>query len=130
MTGFTTCLWVMLGSALGGMGRYACSRHIAKRLGETFPWGTLAVNFVGSFAIGFFDALTDAAGALGVAPDVRQFVVVGICGGFTTFSSFSLQTLELVRNRDFAEAIANIVLSVGLCLFSVLIGYGAARTIG
>ena len=119
-------LWIAIGSALGGVGRFACSRYVALRFGETFPWGTLIVNITGSFVIGVFATMTGADGRLIVAPDFRQFVMVGICGGYTTFSSFSLQTLELVRNRDFAEAVANVLLSILLCMVAVWLGYVAA----
>ena len=119
-------LWIAIGSALGGVGRFACSRYVALRFGETFPWGTLIVNITGSFVIGFFATMTGADGRLIVAPEFRQFVMVGICGGYTTFSSFSLQTLELVRNRDFAEAVANVLLSILLCMVAVWLGYVAA----
>lgn len=124
-----TYLWIAIGSALGGMSRYGCSRFVAVWFGETFPWGTMAVNVIGSFVIGFFATLSGPDGRLIVAPDLRVFVMVGFCGGFTTFSSFSLQTLDLLRNRDFAEAGANILLSVLLCMVSVWLGYLAAASI-
>jgi CrcB protein len=121
-----TYFWIAVGSALGGMSRYACSRFVALWFGETFPWGTMTVNVVGSFIIGLFATLSGPDGRLIVAPDLRQFVMVGFCGGYTTFSSFSLQTLDLIRNRDFAEAGANILLSMLLCMISVWLGYLAA----
>lgn len=125
-----TYLWIAIGSALGGMARYACSRAVALRYGETFPWGTLAVNVAGSFVIGLIAALTGPDSRVVISPNARQFVMVGLCGGFTTFSSFSLQTLELVRNRDFAEAGGNILLSVAACLAAVAIGYIAGSALG
>lgn len=118
-----TYLWIAIGSALGGVGRVACSRAIAFWFGETFPWGTMTVNVVGSLIIGLTAALTGPDGRLVVSPDLRQFVMVGFCGGYTTFSSFSLQTLELIRNRDFAEAGGNILLSVALCMLGVSLGF-------
>jgi len=121
-----TYFWIAIGSALGGMSRYACSRAIAVWFGETFPWGTLAVNVSGCLVIGFFAALTGPDGRAVVAPDLRQFVMVGFCGGYTTFSSFSLQTLDLIRNRDFAEAGANVLLSVMACMIAVWLGWVAA----
>lgn len=122
-----TYLWIAIGSALGGMSRYACSRYIATWFGETFPWGTITVNVVGSFIIGFFATLTGPDGRVMVAPDFRTFVMVGFCGGYTTFSSFSLQTLELIRNQDFAEAWGNVLLSVSLCMLGVALGFVAAN---
>ena len=83
-----TCFWVTLGSALGGLARYWLSGFAAQHIGQTFPFGTLIVNVTGSFVIGFFATLTGPDGRVLVAPDARQFVMVGICGGYTTFSSF------------------------------------------
>ena len=107
------------------MGRYGVSRVFAFWVGETFPWGTLVVNVVGSFLIGFLAGLgTDPNSRFIIAPDLRQFLLVGVCGGFTTFSSFSLQTLELIREGDMMEATSNVVISVVFCL--VFVWFGAA----
>jgi CrcB protein len=125
-----TYLWIGLGSALGGMARYWCSGFVADRIGETFPWGTLLVNVVGSFIIGFFATLTAPdGGRLLVGSTARQFVMVGILGGYTTFSSFSLQTLNLARDGEWLRAGANIVLSVVLCLVAVWLGHIAAAAL-
>ena len=118
--------WVAIGGALGTMGRYWCSGLIARLVGETFPWGTLAINVLGSFVIGFFYALTGPDGRVFVGTTARQFVMVGLCGGYTTFSSFSLQTLNLVNDGEWLPAATNIFLSVVLCLFAVSIGYALA----
>ena len=125
-----TYIWIAVGSALGGMARYACSRAVALSYGETFPWGTLAVNVIGSFIIGLIAAVSAPESRLVVSPNARTFLMVGICGGFTTFSSFSLQTLELMRNRDFAEAFGNVLLSVVACMAAVAIGYILGSVIG
>lgn len=125
-----TYLWIAIGSALGGMARYASSRALTLRFGETFPWGTLAVNVIGSLVIGFVAALSGRDSRVMISPNARQFMMVGLCGGFTTFSSFSLQTLELIRNRDFAEAGGNILLSVAACMAAVAIGYIAGSGVG
>jgi CrcB protein len=125
-----TYLWIAIGSALGGMSRYAVSRAVALRYGETFPWGTLVVNITGSFIIGMLAALTGPDSRLVVSPNTRSFLMIGICGGYTTFSSFSLQTLELIRNRDFSEAGGNILLSVAACIAAVTIGYMAGAAMG
>lgn len=127
---FLAYFWIAVGSALGGMARYACSRAVALRYGETFPWGTLTVNVVGSLVIGFLAALSAPESRLLISPNARQFMMVGLCGGFTTFSSFSLQTLELIRNRDFAEAFGNVLLSVAACMAAVAIGYIAGAAVG
>jgi CrcB protein len=121
-----TYLWIAAGSALGGMSRYGVSRIFTLWFGETFPWGTLACNVTGSFIIGFFAVLSGPDGRLLVAPDLRQLVLVGFCGGYTTFSSFSFQTLALIRQGDMFEAGANIVMSVVFCLFFVWLGSVAA----
>jgi fluoride exporter len=122
-------LWIAIGSAIGGVLRFVCSGLIAERIGEIFPWGTLAVNVSGSLVIGFFFTLSAPDGRLLVGTTGRQFVLIGICGGFTTFSSFSLQTLNLVRDGDWLRASANIVGSVVLCLVAVWLGHIAAAAL-
>lgn len=122
-------LWIAFGSALGGMARYWCSGVAALFLGETFPWGTLIVNVIGSVIIGFVATLTGPDGRLLVSTTARQFIMVGFCGGFTTFSSFSLQTLNLMNDGQWTYAALNIGLSVILCLVSVWLGHIAANNI-
>jgi len=122
-------LWIAFGSALGGISRYWASNVTAEAFGDSFPWGTILINILGSFVIGFFATLTGPDGRLLVRSVHRQFVMVGICGGFTTFSSFSLQTLTLARDGDFAHAGLNVVLSVVLCLFAVWAGHAAAAAL-
>lgn len=122
-----TYFWIGLGSALGGMGRYWCSGVIARAFGETFPWGTIVVNVSGSLIIGFLATLMSPDGRLLVPTDARAFLAIGLLGGYTTFSSFSLQTLNLVRDGEWLWATANIFLSLTLCLAAVWLGYiGAA----
>jgi len=120
-------LWIAVGSALGGIARFAMSGLIATRIGEIFPWGTLAVNVLGSFVIGFFATLTGPDILVGTT--ARQFVMIGICGGYTTFSSFSLETLNLVQDGDWLRASGNIVASVVLCLAAVWFGHIVAAAI-
>jgi CrcB protein len=122
-------LWIAVGSALGGVARYWCSGVAARLIGETFPWGTLIVNVVGSFIIGFFATIAGPDGRWFVGTTTRQFVMVGFCGGYTTFSSFSLQTLNLVHDGEWLYAGIYIVASVVLCLLAVWIGYAAATGI-
>jgi CrcB protein len=122
-----TYLWVALGSALGGMARYGCAGLAARWLGATFPWGTLIVNVSGSFLIGFLATATAPDGRLLAGHDVRAFLMIGILGGFTTFSSFSLETLNLARDGEWLFASANVVLSLVCCLFAVWLGSMAAR---
>ena len=120
---FQTYILIMIGSALGGAGRYWCSGFVAQNFGETFPWGTIIVNIVGSFVIGFVATLTGPDGRVLASTDTRQFIMVGLCGGYTTFSSFSLQTLSLLREREWLYAGGNVLLSVALCLLATWIGF-------
>jgi len=122
-------LWITLGSALGGAARYWCSGVVARAFGESFPWGTMLVNIVGSFVIGFFAMATGPDGRWIVSTTARQFVMVGICGGYTTFSSFSLQTVNLMRNGEWTYAGWNVLLSVSLCLLATWAGYAAAAAL-
>lgn len=122
-------LWIAIGSALGGMARYGCSGVAAVLIGETFPWGTLIVNVAGSFIIGFFATLTGPGGRVFVSSAASQFVMLGFCGGFTTFSSFSLQTLNLLQDGEWLRAGGNIAGSVTLCMIAVWAGYLLAASI-
>lgn len=117
-----TFLYVAIGGALGSLARYAGSGYIARQLNEVFPWGTFVVNVSGCFVIGLFAMLTGPDGRVVVSPDFRQFFMVGICGGYTTFSSFSLQTLALARDGDITRATLNVAASVLFCLFGVWLG--------
>src|SRR5271169_6580474 len=118
MDEFVRYLWIMLGGALGTGARYWCSGFVARTIGETFPWGTLMINVTGSLIIGLFATLTGPDGRLFVGATARQFVMIGICGGYTTFSSFSLQTLTLAQDGEWLWAGANVVFSVVLCLLA------------
>jgi CrcB protein len=122
-------VWIAAGSGLGGAARYACYGLMARLIGETFPWGTLAVNVLGCALIGVFAALAGPDGRLLVSPAVRQFVMPGICGGFTTFSTFSLETLSLARDGEWGKAVANITASLLLCLAGVWAGYAAGTAL-
>jgi CrcB protein len=122
-----TYIWIAIGSALGGMARYACQSALTDWLGPAFPWGTLAVNIGGSFVIGLFAGLTGPDGRVLTSPEMWQFVLVGFCGGYTTFSSFSLQTLALAQDGAFARAGLNVAASVTLCLVAVWLGYVLAQ---
>ncbi len=120
-------LWVALGGALGSVARYWLSGVVARQIGETFPWGTILVNVSGSLVIGFFATLTGPDGRILVPASFRQqFFMLGVCGGYTTFSSFSLQTLNLVEDGQWLPAAVNIVLSVVACLVAVWLGHLAA----
>ena len=116
-------LAVALGSALGGVGRFWLSGLTAQRVGETFPWGTLVVNVSGSFVIGLFAALTGPDGRWIVGSRWSLFFTAGLCGGYTTFSSFSLQTLKLAQEGQMLYALANVAASVAVCLLAVWLGH-------
>jgi CrcB protein len=122
-------LWIFIGGGLGSLARWGASGLIASRFGETFPWGTLIVNVSGSFLIGVFATLTGPDGRWLAPATFRQFFMIGICGGFTTFSSFSLQTLALANDGQWFRAGANTVLSVVLCLLGVWLGHLLATTL-
>jgi fluoride exporter len=121
--------WVALGSALGGMSRYWLGGVIARGVGDDFPYGTLLINVVGSFVIGFFGTLTLPDGPRPASLDARLFVMVGLCGGFTTFSSFSLQTFELLRSGEGIRAAIYVAASVLLCVAGAAIGHALASAI-
>src|SRR5262249_60175200 len=107
-------LWIAIGSAIGGVARYWCSGVAARLIGETFPWGTLIVNVVGSFIIGFFATLTGPDGRVFVGTTGRQFVMVGLCGGDATVFSFFLQALHPVRGGEGGQPPSNIFASRGV----------------
>jgi fluoride exporter len=116
--------WIAIGGALGSVSRYWLNGVVSQRF-ETFPTGTLAVNIIGSFVIGVVGALTIPEGRMSSEGRAfaTQFVMIGICGGFTTFSSFSLQTLNLLREREWLYAGGNVFLSVALCLVATWLGF-------
>jgi len=116
-------LWVSIGGAIGSAARFWISGVVAQRYGQTFPYGTLTVNVTGSFIIGLFAALTDPEGRWLVSPSFREFFMIGVCGGYTTFSSFSLQTLSLAQDGEWLRAAANAVVSFAFCLLAVWLGH-------
>jgi CrcB protein len=122
-------LWVGLGGALGSMARLGVGLIATHLWGESFPWGTIGINIVGSFIITFFSALSLDSGAIPIGPNARLFVIAGVCGGFTTFSSFSLQTVALARTGAFDRAGLNVLLSVILCLLAAWAGLVAGEAI-
>ena len=119
-------LLIALGGALGSVLRFFLAGVIASRFGDTFPWGTLVINITGSMAIGLVFALTAPNGRWPAGNAFSLFLMTGICGGYTTFSAFSLQTLVLAREGDWRRAGAYVVSSVALCLAGVWLGYVAA----
>jgi CrcB protein len=124
-----TYMWIAIGSALGGVARHWCTIVATAWFGQAFLWGTLFINILGSFVIGLFFALTGSHGRFDVPLDAKLFVMTGICGGYTTFSAFSLQTLALFQSGAWLRGSAYIVASVVLCLTGVWAGYLLAMAI-
>lgn len=126
-----TYLWIAIGGALGSVGRFWLSGFVASRIGETVPWGTLVINVTGSFLIGIIGALASPEGRMDSQSRAfaTQFLMIGICGGYTTFSSFSWQTLRLLQDREWLHAGGNVILSVTLCMIAVWLGYALGSTV-
>lgn len=123
-----TYIWIGLGGAIGSMARYWIAGFMA-RPGEWLPWGTIAVNVSGSFLIGLFAAGTVAEGRWPLSPNSRLFLMAGLCGGYTTFSAFSLQTLNLLQSGALGRASMNVLLSVLACMAATWCGYVVAAGI-
>ena len=116
---FAVMCWGAFGTAM----RFWLSGFLSSRYGETFPVGTLVVNITGCFVIGLFNTLTGPDGAIITSSLTRQVVMIGILGGYTTFSSFSLQTLNLLQGGEWFRACMNIFLSVLMCMVGVFLGH-------
>lgn len=112
---------VLIGSAIGGAARYGVTVAVNRWLGEGFPWGTLAVNVSGALLVGLLAAFVGSGGIAGT-PETRLLLMVGLCGSYTTVSSFALQTLALARTGKSFQALANVVASLLLCLVAVWLG--------
>ena len=122
-------LLVFLGGAVGSMWRFWWSGLVAQRFGETFPFGTFVVNIVGSTIIGFCAGFLMHVSNSGFATALQQLLMVGICGGLTTFASFSLQTYSLIADRRWPSELCNIVFSTGLCFGFLAVGWQIAQAI-
>jgi CrcB protein len=118
-------LWVALGGALGSVARFWINGLVIEKTSATFPWGTLVINVTGSFVIGIIGALAIPEGRMDSQSRVfaTQFLMIGVCGGYTTFSSFSFQTLSLLREHEWLYAGGNVILSVVLCMLAVWLGW-------
>lgn len=122
-------LLVAMGSALGGMLRFWTANALERRLGPAFPWGTFMVNIFGSFLIGVMAALAARDTSAFHPMTVRNFLMVGVLGGFTTFSAFSLQSLQLIQSGKTVLAILNIAGSTVLCLLGVWLGHSLGQSL-
>jgi CrcB protein len=118
---------VAVGGAIGSMGRFWLAGAMTALTGPRFPWGTLLINVLGSFVIGLVGGLTLTPARVGMHPDIRIFLMTGICGGFTTFSAFSLQTLELLQTGDVVPAFGYAIGSVLLCVIATYCGWLLGR---
>ncbi len=125
-----TFLWIAIGGALGSVARFWCSNIIAERFGSTLPWGTIAVNISGSFLIGLLAALYGPGGRFSNQAMVRELLIVGFCGGYTTFSAFSMQTFDLMRTGEWMTAAGNVLLSVTLCVLATSLGFALGSVFG
>ncbi|MGH7870413.1 MAG: fluoride efflux transporter CrcB [Candidatus Dormibacteraceae bacterium] len=122
-------LWIFVGGGLGSLARWGVSGWVANAFGQTFPWGTLVVNVTGSFIIGLFATLTEPGARWVVPSTFRNCFTLGICGGYTTFSSFSYQTLTLAEDGQWFKAAANSIGSLVLCLVGVWLGHVVATLV-
>jgi CrcB protein len=116
-------VWIGIGSALGGMARYWTAGIMARLIGETFPWGTLVANVLGCSFIGWFATMVGPDGRWLAPASLRLFVMTGVCGGYTTFSTFSLETLNLARDGQWLKAALNLSASLFFCLLGVWLGH-------
>ncbi len=119
---------VSAGAAIGGALRYSISSYIQRNISVLFPYGTLVVNVAGSFILGIIMFYLNEKELIG--NDLRLFLSVGFCGGFTTFSTFSLETLNLIRVSEFVLAFYNVALNVVLCLLGIYLAYLISKLIG
>ena len=118
---------IALGGAAGSVSRHFLSTVMTDRLGSAFPYGTLSVNVIGSLLIGVFFYLSSSSGRFEMSDNMKQLLIAGFCGGFTTFSAFSLQTLLLIKENAWLRAGAYVTSSVALCMLFVWLGFLICR---
>jgi len=116
---------IALGAAVGGVTRYYLSAAVQHRMGATFPWGTLVINVTGSIVLGFI--MHYALSTQSVSVELRALLTTGFCGGYTTFSTFSYETIALMEDGQWPRAALYVLLSVGLSLIATFFGFVAAR---
>jgi CrcB protein len=117
--------YIALGSALGGVGRYLAGELVQRAAQTTFPTGTIAVNVTGSFLLGLI--IRYAIETPSVTPEMRAFLTIGLCGGYTTFSTFSYETVALMEDGQWPRAALYVALSVSLSVLAAFLGFAAAR---
>lgn len=125
-----SCVLVLIGGFVGGVCRFFLSGVVGRSIGETFPWGTLVVNVSGALAIGAFAGAARTHGGILDSGMLRDFFVVGVLGGYTTVSSFCLQTLTLTSDGELSRAVFNVIALAGLCVLAVIAGYSFFAPIG
>jgi CrcB protein len=122
-------LLIALGGALGSVARHWLTETVTAHLDGPFPWGTFLVNVSGCLVIGFVASVAGAGARPFASNEARTFLMVGVCGGYTTFSAFSLQTVNLLRLGDWPRAVAYVLGSVVLCLVGVWLGHLLAHAV-
>ncbi|RPI73250.1 MAG: fluoride efflux transporter CrcB [Ignavibacteriales bacterium] len=120
-------LIVSLGAAIGGAARYWLSNAVYKFFPASFPYGTFAVNLTGSFILGLIIFFLDEKEL--ISNQIKIFLTIGFCGGFTTFSTFSLETFNLIRDSQYFLAAINIILSVVVCIAGIFLAYIISKII-
>lgn len=119
--------WIGVGSAIGGILRYLLSVALQQRAGSAFPVGTLVVNISGSLALGFL--VRYAVGTPAISAELRAFLTIGLCGGYTTFSTYSFETATLIEDGDYRRAAGYAVVSVAAALAGTFLGFAGARAL-
>ncbi|MEI6459298.1 MAG: fluoride efflux transporter CrcB [Pseudomonadota bacterium] len=122
-------IYIAAGGALGSVARYYATLALTAVAGAGMPWGTVLVNITGSFVIGCAAGAFSAGSPASTAPFVRYFLMVGLCGGYTTFSAFSLQTVHMLQDGLPVRALCHALLSVCACVAATMIGYSLAATL-
>lgn len=113
-------LFVFIGGGLGSLARFSINKFIQENIDKTFPFGTLSVNVLASIVLGIFIGMAEVKSLTN--PNYKALIAIGFCGGFSTFSTFSNDTLELIQNNRMLEAFLNILLNVILCIFATFAG--------
>jgi len=120
-------LSVAIGSAAGGVARWAIGSWIQLRAGVAFPWGTLTVNTTGGLLLGFL--IRFALATPGITPEMRLLLTTGVCGGYTTFSTFTYETAVMLEQGEYGRAVTYIVVSVLASLVATFVGFMLARAL-